>query len=160
VRPGPEGAPRANRARRLLIGLGNELRGDDAAGLLVARAANAPAAVEVLEVQGEPLDLVGLWEGAELAVVVDAAAPAGEPGRVHRFELGDEPLPAALGGPSTHALGLAEAVELARSLDRLPSRLVVLAIEGERFDLGAEPSAAVRQGVTAAADAALAELGD
>lgn len=146
--------------RRLLIGLGNELRGDDAAGLLVARAARPTRAgrVEVLEWTREPVDLVALWEGAEAVVLVDAAAPAGEPGRLHRFELGAEPLPAALGGPSTHALGLAEAVELARSLDRLPGRLLVLAIEGERFELGAEPTAAVRAAVPVVLDLLRSEL--
>ncbi|MEZ5078074.1 MAG: hydrogenase maturation protease [Solirubrobacterales bacterium] len=168
--------------RRLLIGIGNELRGDDAAGLLVARAAldrelepeppclfspkgrkkaggsAGSGAVEVIELEGEPVELIAAWEGVEAVVVADCAAPAGQPGRLHRFELGDEPLPAALGGPSTHALGLVEAVELARSLDRLPKRLVVLAVEGERFELGGEPTEVVRETAASAAAAALEDL--
>jgi hydrogenase maturation protease len=131
---------------RLLLGLGNPLRGDDAAGLLVARAVRerGPAGWEVRELEGEPVDLVDAWEGAELALVADAAASAGEPGRVHCFDAAEGPLPPALAGASTHVLGLAEAVELARALDRLPGRLMVCGIEAESFALGADPSPAVR----------------
>ena len=147
--------------RRLLIGIGNELRGDDAAGLLVARALGerAPAGVEALELEGEPVDLIAAWEGAEAVVLADAAAPAGEPGRVRRFDLGAGPLPAALAGPSTHVLGLPEAIELARALDRLPDRLVAFAIEGAGFELGAGPGAAVRAAAARVAELARAELG-
>ena len=37
---------------------------------------------------------------------------------------------------SSHGFGLAHAVELARALGRLPSRLIVFAIQGETFDYG------------------------
>ena len=55
---------------------------------------------------------------------------------------------------STHALGLAEAVELARSLGRLPQRVVVYGIEGESFAFGKGLSAAV----AAAADRVTEEV--
>jgi hydrogenase maturation protease len=48
---------------------------------------------------------------------------------------------------STHALGVAEAIELARALGRLPARLEVYAIEGARFTAGAGLSPAVEQAV-------------
>lgn len=162
--------------RRLLIGLGNELRGDDAAGLLVAREARrllaeaAPStatgggepapAVEAVELPGEPVTLLHAWEGAERVLLVDAIAASGTaPGALHRLDAVAAPLPAALGGPSSHAIGLAEAVELGRALRRLPPWLVVLGIEGERFETGAEPSPAVRAAAPVAATRALAELG-
>ena len=62
-----------------------------------------------------------------------SSAPAGA---LHRFEAGDTPLPSALFRVSTHRLGLAEAIELARTLGRLPPRVVVHGIEGARFDPG------------------------
>ena len=43
---------------------------------------------------------------------------------------------ALFGSSSTHALGLAEAIEIARSLGRLPTRVRVVGIEGARFDFG------------------------
>jgi hydrogenase maturation protease len=149
-RPGP---------RLLAIGLGNELRGDDAAGLLVARAIRdrAGAGIEAAEHEGEPVALLDLWEGAELVVVADAVGGSGAaPGTVHRFDAGEGPLPALFGGPSTHALGLAETIELARALGRLPARLIVFGIEGERFGAGERPSAAVLGAVEPVAEAAVA----
>jgi hydrogenase maturation protease len=50
---------------------------------------------------------------------------------------------------STHALGVAEAIELARALNRLPSRLRIYGIEGRRFDPGAVPSPEVAAAVEA-----------
>jgi hydrogenase maturation protease len=48
---------------------------------------------------------------------------------------------------STHAFGVAEAIELARVLQQLPSRLVVYGVEGAHFDIGCDLSAAVLQAV-------------
>jgi hydrogenase maturation protease len=56
---------------------------------------------------------------------------------VHRFDARAEALPAGRFGGSTHAFGLAEAIELARALDELPQRLVIYAIEGKAFESGA-----------------------
>jgi len=147
-------------AGRLLIGLGNELRGDDAAGLLVARAARGRehGGIEVVEAGGEPVDLLAAWDGAGAVVVADAVASGAEPGAIHLLDAAAGPLPAPFAAPSTHALGLAEAVELGRALGRLPSRLTVFGIEGETFTAGAEPTAAVLAAVAAVAEAAIAEL--
>lgn len=147
-------------ARRLFIGIGNPLRGDDAAGLLAARALRARGAdgIEVRELEGEPVDLIEAWEGAEAVVVADAVASGGEPGSLHRVDAVAGRLPAALAGPSTHALGLAEAVELGRALGRLPRRLVVYGIEAARFEAGAEPGAAVRAAAERVAATADEEL--
>ena len=148
--------------RRVLIGLGNDLRGDDAAGLLVARAARETCRgrVDVVEAGGEPIDLLGAWEDAEAAVVIDAVVSGATPGAIQRIDAAAGPLPAPFAAPSTHALGLAEAVELARALGRLPDRLIVFGIEGSDFATGGEPSAAIRSAVASLAAAALAELDD
>lgn len=148
--------------RRVLIGLGNDLRGDDAAGLLVARAAREASrgGVDVVEAGGEPIDLLDAWENAEAAVVVDAVVSGAAPGAIQRIDAAAGPLPAPFAAPSTHALGLAEAVELARALGRLPDRLIVFGIEGSNFATGAEPCAAIRSAVASLAAAALAELDD
>ncbi|MFN8215501.1 MAG: hydrogenase maturation protease [Solirubrobacterales bacterium] len=150
--------------RRLLVGLGNDLRGDDAAGLLVAREARrllagAGGAIEVLELAGEPVGLLDAWAGAERVVLADAVASGAAPGALHRLDAAAAPLPAAFATASTHALGLAEAIELGRALGRLPRRLTVLGIEAERLATGAEPSPAVLAAVAVAAARALTELG-
>jgi hydrogenase maturation protease len=86
--------------------------------------------------------------------VIDAVSSGAEPGTVHRFDASRTPLPASLRrASSTHALGLAEAIELGRALDRLPARVIVYGIEGERFEAGAALTPAVAAAVEAVAAA-------
>ena len=121
-----------------LIGIGNRFRRDDAAGLEVVRRLRLahPPGVILIEQEGEPTSLIESWSAADEALVVDGISSGSSPGRLHRFDVTDAPLPAEIFNPSTHSMGLPEAVELARELDRLPSRLVVYGIEGEDFEAG------------------------
>lgn len=140
----------------LVIGLGNELRGDDGVGLQVARRVHARAPeLNVIELEREPSGLIERWTGIARAVVIDAVAGP-RPGRVHQLDpvAGNE---LRLSSPaSSHALGLGEVIELARSLGRLPRELTVFGIEGSRFGLGLELSAAVAARVDEVADAVIA----
>ena len=125
----------------IVIGVGNELRGDDAVGLEVVRrlaASGLPQDVVLVEAGGDPAALVECWGpgAADDAIVVDAACSGAPAGTIRRFDALAGPLPAGLRAASTHALGVAEAIEIARALRRLPRSLVVHAIEGERFELG------------------------
>jgi hydrogenase maturation protease len=121
-----------------LIGIGNRFRRDDAAGLEVVRRLRLthPPGVVLIEEEGEPASLIESWSTADEALVVDGISSGSEPGRLHRFDVTDAPLPAEIFNPSTHSMGLPEAVELARELDRLPRRLVVYGIEGQTFEAG------------------------
>jgi hydrogenase maturation protease len=125
----------------LVIGLGNELRGDDGAGVEVARRLRGVAAAAGIDVrvqQGEPAGLIDAWSGRKAVLVVDTMRSGAALGTVCRFDVSREPLPAQLRGfPSTHALSLAEVFELARAMGQLPPRVVVFAIEGQRFQTGA-----------------------
>jgi hydrogenase maturation protease len=130
-----------------VIGLGNAARGDDAAGLIAARRLNG------VEHEGDPLALLDVWDSAEWVVVIDAVRSGAVPGTIHRFD-GAEPLPAAVrSSTSTHAVGLAEAIELARALGRLPAELIVYGIEGERFEAGIGLTPAVSAAVDAIVNA-------
>ncbi|MCQ4084796.1 hydrogenase maturation protease [Streptomyces sp. RB6PN25] len=144
-----------HRARIAVIGVGNEFRRDDGAGWAVVAALTeraerypVPEGTALRVCDGEPARLISLWEGTDLAIVVDSAfVEPGQPGRVHRLELdGDQP---ALdgGATSSHGLGFGDAVELARVLGRLPSRLVVYAVEGADASLGTGLSAPVASAV-------------
>jgi hydrogenase maturation protease len=132
-----------------LIGIGNQFRRDDAAGLEVARRLRLahPPGVTILEQEGEPTSLIEAWSEADEALVVDGVSSGARPGTLHRFEAAEGPLPAEVFKSSTHALGVAEAVELARELDRLPKRLVVYGIEGESFEVGEGLTAIVQEAV-------------
>ena len=133
----------------LLIGVGNEWRRDDGAGLAVVRRLRGrlPDTISLLESAGEPMGLVEAWSGAREAVVVDAARSEAPPGTIHRIDVRAEELPAELFRGSTHAFGVAEAVELAHALGRIPERLSVFGIEGEIMGAGSGLSAGVERAV-------------
>jgi hydrogenase maturation protease len=137
----------------VLIGVGNRFRRDDGAGLRAIALARCelPDDVQVVESDGEPSRLLDAWDGADLAIVVDAMRSGAEPGAVVRAEAGRDALPGPATSGSTHGLGIGEAVALGQALDRLPRRVVVFGIEAERFGSGTELSDAVEQGAARAA---------
>ena len=81
-----------------------------------------------------------------------------EPGRIHRLDLAAGPLPGEVARSSTHAFGVAEAVELARSLGRLPRCLVAYLVEGENFAVGAPLSPVVAKAVDEVVERIVVEL--
>jgi len=140
----------------IVIGIGNPDRGDDAVGIQVARQV-AVERVNVLTLEfDDPSEALDAWEPEDTVIVTDAINSGGAPGDIHVVDVEEQKLPAgnwSAGG--THALGLAAVVELARSLDQLPRRLVVVGVEAGQFDQGAPMSDAVLDAVPAAIDAVL-----
>lgn len=148
--------------RVVVIGIGNPYRRDDAAGVEVAARLREAArgGVEVVEHDGEPGALLDLWQEAGVAFVVDAVRSGGEPGAVHWTEVGGGPIPAEPRRDSSHAFGLADAVELARALDRLPRRLVLVGIEGREFTAGTGLTPAVAAAVPRVVQMILDEISE
>lgn len=147
-------------ARILVIGVGNEYRSDDAAGLVVARRLRQLSLgnVTVIEASGEGTDLMESWKGADTVIIVDAASSGAKPGTIHRIDARAQRIPTGLLRYSTHAFSVGEAVELARAMNRLPPRMVVYGIEGERFDEGTVLSRAVKGSVDTVVDLVLKQL--
>ena len=148
--------------KAVVVGVGNSVRGDDAAGFAVAQRVRSrvPDRVSVLECEQEPTRLLDAWEGADVAVVVDAVLSGGEPGSIHRFDASADPVPARMFRSSTHAFGIGDAVELGRALGRLPDRVVVFGIEGAEFALGSGLSDPVARAVDDVAGLVIDELGE
>jgi hydrogenase maturation protease len=144
------------------VGIGNAWRDDDAAGLAVARLLQGtlPEEVEVLEREGEPTGLIDSWEDVDAVWLVDAVSSGAEPGTVHRHDASRQELPATLFDTSTHHMGLAEAVELARALDRLPATTIVYGIEGASFDTGETLSPEVEAAAARVAEAVREEVAE
>jgi len=147
-------------ARILVIGIGNEYRSDDAAGLVVARRLRQLSLgnITVIEASGEGTGLMESWEGADTVIIVDAASSGAKPGTIHRIDARAQRIPTGLLRYSTHAFSVGEAVELARAMNRLPPRMVVYGIEGERFDEGTVLSRAVEGSVDIVVDLVLRQL--
>ncbi len=122
----------------LVIGVGNEYRRDDGAGLVVARKLKGFhfSDILVIESSGDGAELIESWEASSTVVLIDAAKSSAEPGTICRFDATSQPLPMNFSFHSTHAFGVAEAIALARALEQLPSSLIVYAIEGKNFSAG------------------------
>lgn len=114
----------------MIIGVGNPDAGDDAAGPMVARRLGGR------ETGGDVTELLELWSSADEVILVDAVRSGSPAGTIHRFDAGAGPLPERSFRGSTHALGVGDAIELARALGRLPRKLVVYGIEGRTFAPG------------------------
>jgi hydrogenase maturation protease len=128
----------ARAAGILVIGLGNPDRGDDGAGPQVMKllAGRLPPDAVIAEPGTDIITLVPEWAKYSAVICVDAALPLTAPGTVHRFDLAACELPRERLAPSSHMLGLADAVALSRALGEAPRDIIVLAVEGECFDAG------------------------
>lgn len=128
-----------------IIGCGNPDRGDDRAGVLVAeRLRELGIAAETHT--GELLALIEAWDAADDVILIDAVVTGAPPGTVHMW---DGRPPRVLHGAevSTHGLDLAQIIELAQALGRLPARLRLYGIEARQFDPGSSISPEVHQAV-------------
>jgi hydrogenase maturation protein HypF len=138
----------------LVIGCGNPDRGDDAAGILVVRRLRE-LGVEAREHAGDGLALIESWSGAERVILVDSVMTGAPPGTIGRW-LEADAVPLREKSASTHGFGVAEAIEMARSLGRLPASLTIYGIEGRAFEPGAAPSPEVLASVEEVAQRILA----
>jgi hydrogenase maturation protease len=121
----------------VLVGVGNEFSTDDALGVLVAREMRrrCPSGLKVVEASGEGASLIDAWKGADEVIIVDAMAGP-EPGEIHRIDASASSVPKDLSLFSSHAFGVADAIEMARELHQLPAVTILYGIEGEAFDPG------------------------
>ena len=132
--------------RVLVLGLGNRLLRDDAAGPLAVEqlAASAASPRAVFRDGGTiGLQLLPEIEQAEAFIAIDAAAFGAPPGTVRVFE-GAE-MDRQLGGRkrSAHEVALFDLMATALLNDRLPSRRALVAVQPQSTELGLEPTPAV-----------------
>jgi len=143
----------------IVVGVGNRVRRDDGVGPEVAdRVRDARPDLDVVEVSGDASTLLDLWAGHDLAVVVDAVRTGAPVGTCHRWELlaGEWDVVPPAARVSSHLVGVLDAVEFARALDRLPVRLVVVGVEV--VELGVGPG--LSEPVAAAVDVAVGLVGE
>lgn len=128
-----------------IIGLGNGLRGDDAVGLMAARRIRPEVGdkVEVIEAEMAGVDLIELMKGAHSVMLIDAARSGQAPGTIHRLDASAGPIGDLMFPHSSHAIGISEALELARALGTLPATVIVYGVEAENTDAGQLLSASV-----------------
>ena len=136
--------------RLKVIGVGNEWRGDDAVGLLVARRLKADQLpqVSIAECRGTVTAVREAWKDAAGVIVVDAVVSGGRPGSIYRFNAYDGEVPVQLPRSlSSHGLGVAEALALGQLFRELPPYLIIYGIEGQNFGPGQEVSQEVEAAI-------------
>lgn len=147
--------------RAVVIGVGNDFRSDDGVGptvIAALRTRDLPK-VALAVCDGEPTQLLDLWQGVPLAIVVDAVlCQPSSPGRVHRTDLEEAGSAGATAG--SHGLGIPDALRLAEVLDRAPGRLVIYAVEAADLGLGRGLSQPVAEAVPRVVEQVLAQLAE
>jgi hydrogenase maturation protease len=128
----------------MVTGLGNEFRHDDAVGLIAARWLRKQG-VAAEEHHGDPAALLDRWYGREGLILIDAISSGAVPGMLHRLDASVSPLPRELLKTSTHAVGLADAVELSHVLGTLPARVLVFGVDAGDLTAGVGLSAEVER---------------
>ena len=136
-----------------VIGVGNRDRGDDGIGPIVADVVDArDPQVLTYVAEGDLSGLAMLWQSDQDVVIVDATASGRPPGSIVEIDALAEPLTVDTGLVSSHGVGLAEAIELARLLDRLPRRLTIIGVEATTFEQFDDLTPAVLAAVPAVVD--------
>lgn len=133
--------------RLALVGVGHELRGDDAAGIAAARSLLALSGENwlILDAGSAPENFTGRLRAftPDLVVILDAAQMDESPGTIRLFNISDT----QNYSPTTHTLSFDL---FARYLEReLKCRVTLLGIQPEQDVLGAALSSGVRHSVHA-----------
>jgi hydrogenase maturation protease len=140
-------------AEIVVIGVGNRMRSDDGAGpaVLDRLGGLVPTDVGLVESMGDVAQILDAWKSSERVVIVDAVMSGSPPGTVRRLD-GRSGVPTSWRSPSSHLIGLAEAIELGGSLGSLPDEVTVFGIEAENVDGGTALTASVGAAVDEVAE--------
>lgn len=137
----------------IIIGIGQKFRGDDAIGpeVVLAWEKKHPERAKELQVKISPLpglELLGLFEDADTAILVDAVQSGAEAGRIH-VASAEQLIAFGAGSGSVHGFGVAETLALGRlaNPEAIPENLIIIGIEAANMDVGSSISAEVRESI-------------
>ena len=133
--------------KTLLIGIGNEYRSDDGIGLIIVRQIQKKqiSSITVKEASGEGTALMKTWQRFQNVLIVDAVSSGAKPGMIFKIDASKEIMQAKFFHYSSHAFSVAEAIELARTMNTLPPKFLVYGIEGVNFTAGVDISPPVKE---------------
>jgi hydrogenase maturation protease len=145
--------------KTIVLGLGNDIMSDDAAGVLVARCIKeriAPGVAEVVEASFAAWRLIDILRGYDKAVIIDAIVSVDcLPGEVCVVDLKDI---RSMHLQSSHGMGLREALALGSAYGvqngrRMPSCISAYAIGVKNpFEFGEQPCQEVSCRIAAIAE--------
>lgn len=136
-----------NQSSILVIGIGNEMRGDDGVGLLVARniAEACLPNVVVKTLSGDSTQLFQLWDGFANVMAIDAVDAHATHGKRFTISASTSPLFRNIFSKSSHLFGVIDAIELAKELKILPPQFIFYGIQIESVELAEGISESVRK---------------
>lgn len=150
----------SERTPLLVLGLGNVLLGDDGAGVTavdyVARHFVVPDGVSLHDGGTLGLSLLPLLTSSDRVILVDAVAADAPAGSLVRLS-GEDVAHASLHRLSPHQVGVADLLDSARLVGRLPETLVLVGVVPESMELEVELSPAVAASIPELAGLVLEE---
>jgi hydrogenase maturation protease len=142
---------------KVVLGIGNILFRDEGIGCRVVQALEgiAPADARIIDGGTSP-DVVGLVEGTDKLIIVDAVKGGGTPGQIYRFRLEDITLQEK---PqfSIHDVSLLDNLMLMKAWHRVGED-VIIGVEPKEIEWGLELSAELQEKVPEIIEAVLAEV--
>jgi hydrogenase maturation protease len=148
-----------NQTKIMITGVGNELRQDDAFGVLLAQKllteAVLPSSVKVLETGSAGIHLVQeLFDKYDVLIILDVVAWGGKPGEIHFKEIEVKDIrefPAEEKNEflaDAHYINPLKALMLAKALDVLPAKVIFFGCEtAENENIGIGMSEAVANAI-------------
>lgn len=135
----------------IVIGIGHAFRTDDSVGPKLAELVEGLGldSVTATTHHGEGTGLMEVWRGFDAVILIDATISGAPAGTIRHWDAAT-PLPAGLFPTGSHLFGVAEGIELARRLGRLPPSLRVVGIEAADLSHGEALSPAVEAALPAA----------
>ncbi|MBN1367960.1 MAG: hydrogenase maturation protease [Dehalococcoidales bacterium] len=150
--------------KTLVLGIGNDIMGDDAVGIFIAREVTLllePGQADVKETGATGLNLIEMISGYDKIIVADAILTNRQTGtgKIHRLELQD--LNETDGSISPHEAGLRNTIELGKQLfpGKMPQEVIIFGVEIQDVaEITAAMSPAVKAAVPKVVGMILAEL--
>jgi hydrogenase maturation protease len=148
----------------LILGVGNELLGDEGLGIHVARALivqSLPEHVQVIEAGTALLDLLPEMARHDRVILVDAVRAGREPGTIYRVEMvagsiRQKEMPLQF---SLHEWGILETLQAGETMGLMPKQLELLGAEPEKMELTMELSPRLERAAEQIVDLLVSETG-
>lgn len=138
-----------NENKFLILGIGNKFRSDDGAGVVAAEKVKELGIdnFDVKIVDGEGTDIMEAWNGYDNVIIIDAVQKNKSAGKVHELNANEQILESDFFNYSSHAFGLAEAINVSKVIHKLPRFLIVYGIEGDHFQFDTKLTGKVEKAV-------------
>lgn len=122
---------------KAIIGLGNPLKGDDGIGVRLVREIekrNIPSDIKVFDAGTRGMKILHLLNDLEEAIIIDAVHFGGDPGDSVFFTPAD--VKSLTKSQSTHDTDFLEVLELSKTLDEGPEKIVIMGVEPKDTSFG------------------------